>query len=165
MAPPASGPAARRGWAAALWIGLVVALEATGTTGAVCARLTARGIAAGGAGPPVFLEPNLFWVGGERYVVNVWCTPSIFGVASALFLLAVAWPPLVFLGRCAILYLSTGLLLSLNTVVSVYVHQAGIPWIWAHNPGLVLSYVATGGLAVYWALDAPKCFSTLVPLQ
>lgn len=140
--------------------GLVFGLAWTGLAQDWTTWLTLLALRASGLDGVRWLGPDLFAVGPQPYAVVLWCTPvalSLCGFALLSFARRSAW---AYPAEAAALLLGASVLLTLNTVLSVHLHRAGLPWAWAHYPGLVAVYAVTLGVCLHKASSSAGLPST-----
>ncbi len=103
----------------------------------------------------IAIPPDQFVVDGRAFVVSFWCTPTVLWL-GCLYLLGMAGGSLrSYLIWSLGLMIAGAVAMAINIVFSVQWYAAGVPWGWAHRPGLVLIYTGFLGLTLYRAVSRP----------
>lgn len=125
-----------------LLVGPLAAAAASPLGLELCRQAFAAGVRAILGLPVALAPPSFYFVGASSYHVDFWCTPAVLWLGAALLLLASRPDMRSYLrGLALILPLSAAAMVA-NVVLSIALHQNGVPWTWAHYPGLLLIYAA-----------------------
>ena len=80
---------------------------------------------------------------GHLYRTHFWCTPIALSLGGMTLLWFASQKPFGYFLTCLMFAGVATLLVLTNIIVSIHLHERGLPWTWAHYPGVILLYLGS----------------------